>query len=140
MKDITKLRIGVIPVFDRTPTKYKILIDNIPLFESKGMFVSGQVQYHDLAVELESGAHTLDIRIDPTNEQFENIEIVEVAFQGHRLSDKELFLMSQYHLDEPRLIDNVLEHTIDQCTVIGWSGVYRIKFTTPILAWILRNF
>jgi hypothetical protein len=140
LKEIVKIRIGVVPVFDKTPTKYKILVDNALLFESQSAFVSGQVQYHDLSIDLDPGAHSLNIRLDPDSNQFENIEIVDVTFNGLKLRSDDLFLMSKYLLDEPRMIDGQMCTQVDQCNVIGWAGTYQIAFTTPIMAWFIRNF
>ncbi len=140
LKEIVKIRIGVIPVFDKTSTKYKILVDNTPLFESQGVFVSGQIQYHNLSVELEPGSHSLKVQIEPTNNQFENIEIIDVAFNDLKLRSADLFLMSEYLLDEPRMIDGQMCTQVAQCNVIGWAGTYQMAFTTPLMAWIIRNF
>ncbi len=129
----------MIPVFDNNPTKYKILVDHTPVFESTGDFVSGQAQYHDLDVELDAGRHCLDIRIDPTDRQFENIEIIELSFNNQKIRNDDLSLMSEYLLDHPRLIDGQLCNKLDQCNTIGWAGVYRFAFSTPMIPWILRN-
>ena len=140
MKDIVKIRIGVVPVFDNNPTKYKILVDNTLLFESNSEIVSGQPQHHDLTVELAAGKHNLDLRVEPTGLQFENIEVIDLAFNNQKLRDADLFLMSEYILDQPRMIHGEFEHKIDQCRVMVSPGVYRVSFTTPIMAWIIRNF
>lgn len=139
MKEIVKIRIGVIPVFDKTPTKYKILVDNTPLFESQGVFVSGQEQYHDLCVELEAGPHSLNLQLEPTNDQFENIKIIDVSFNHLKLRYDDLFLIGKYLLNEPRMIDGEMRTQVDQCNVIGWAGTYRIEFEIPLMAWIIRN-
>lgn len=139
MKEIVQIRIGIKPIFADTPSDYKILIDNIQLSQSYSTSVSGQVEYHVVESELESGIHCLDIRLNPTNKQFENIEIVEVAFNNQRLRDDDLFLMSEYLLDQERLVDGVVTNKINQCKCIGWGGVYRMKFPTPIIPWLLRN-
>jgi len=139
LKEIVKIRIGIVPVFNDTPSKYKILVDNALLFETNDAFVSGTTQYHDLTVQLDAGPHTLDIRVDPTGQQFENIEIVELIFNNKKSRDIDLFLLGEYHLDQPRLIDGVIEHKIAQCTVLGWPGTYRVPFTTPFMPWMIRN-
>jgi hypothetical protein len=140
LKEIVKIHIGVLPVFDKTPTKYKILVDNTLLFESQGVFLSGQVQYHDLSIELDPGEHSLNVLFDPINDQFENIKIVDIAFNDLKLRPDDLFLMSKYLLDEPRMIDGQMCTQVDQCNVIGWAGTYQIEFTTPLMAWFIRNF
>ena len=139
MKEIVQIRVGIIPIFVDTPTDYKILVDDTVLSQSYSRSISGQIEYHAVEIELESGTHNLDIRLDPTNKQFENIEIAEVYFNDQRLRNDDLFLMSEYLLDQERLVDGVLTNRIDQCTCIGWAGVYRIKFPTPIIPWLLRN-
>ena len=139
MKEIVQINVGVIPTFLISPTKYKIFLDNKLLFQSNGTFLSGQPQHHQFDVELDPGTHQLDIRIDPTNQQPETIQIIEIAFNNKKFTDVELFLMSKYLLDEPRSIDGIFTNKVDQCTHIGWAGVYRVSFTTPILLWLIRN-
>lgn len=139
LKEIVKIRIGIVPVFENSPSKYKILVDNKLFFETNNSFRSGTAQYHDLAVPLDPGPHNLDIRLDPTGLQFENIEVVQLAFNNQKARDIDCFLMGEYLLDQPRLIDGVLKNKIDQCTVLGFPGTYRVGFSTPIMAWMIRN-
>jgi hypothetical protein len=139
LKEIVKIRIGIVPVFENSPSKYKILVDDKLFVENNDSLISGATQYHDLAVSLDKGPHYLDIRIDPTGLQFENIEVVEIAFNNQKLRDIDCFLMGEYLLDQPRLIDGVLKNKIDQCTVLGFPGTYRVDFSTPIMVWMIRN-
>lgn len=139
MTEIVKIRIGVVPVFENDPTKYKILVDDTLLFEPNNVSVSGITQYHDLDVQLDAGPHTLSIRVDPTGLQFENIEIVEIAFNNQKLKDIDFFSLGEYLLDHPRLIDGVIEHKLDQCMVLGWPGTYQVSFATPLMPWMIRN-
>ena len=139
LKEIVKIRIGIVPVFENSPTKYKILVDDTLLFETNSVFVSGITQYHDLAVQLDAGPHNLAIRVYPTGQQFENIEIVEIAFNNQKLKEIDLFSLGEYLLDQPRLIDGVIEHKVDQCMVLGWPGTYQVGFATPIMPWMIRN-
>ena len=139
LTELVKIRIGIVPVFEINPTKYKILVDNTLLFETNDAFVSGATQYHDLAVQLDAGPHNLHIRAELTGRQFENIEIVEIAFNDHKLSDIDLFSLGEYLLDQPRLIDGIINHKVDQCTNLGWPGTYQVKFATPIMLWTIRN-
>jgi hypothetical protein len=139
LTEIVKIRVGIVPVFENNPTKYKIFVDDTLLFESNDVSVSGIPQYHDLAVQLEPGPHNLNIRVEPTGLQFENIEIVEIAFNNQKLKEIDLFSLGKYFLDQPRLIDGVIEHKVDQCMVLGWPGTYQVSFATPIMLWMIRN-
>jgi len=139
LTELVKIRIGIVPVFEINPTKYKILVDNTLLFETNNAFVSGATQYHDLAVQLDAGPHNLQIRLEPTGLQFENIQIVEIIFNNHKLSDIDLFSLGECIFDQPRLIDGVVGHKVDQCTNLGWPGTYQVKFATPIMLWTIRN-
>lgn len=139
MKELVKIQVGIRPIFHHTPTKYKILIDNTPVFESHRGLVSEQVQQHNLSVELDPGQHVLGVRIEPTNLQFENIEITSVSFNDQPLREADLYLMSKYHLDQARDIDGVSQHILDQCKILGWAGTYEIAFSSPVMPWIIRN-
>ena len=139
MKEQVQIKVGIKPTFDNTPVDYKILIDDTLMIQSQGAFVSGQLLEHDIDVELDPGPHRLDIRINPTDTQFENIEIVNVSFNEQSLRQIDLFLLSEYLLDQPRIVDGVSTDRLGQFTCIGWAGTYRINFPTPIIPWLLRN-
>lgn len=139
MKEKLQIKVGLKPTFKYTPTNYKIYIDDTLMIESQPPFSSRQVLEHIIDAELDKGIHYLNIRIFPTNLQFENIEILKVSFNDQTLREIDLFLLSEYLLDEPRIIDGVKTDKIEQCTCIGWRGVYRIKFSIPIVPFLLKH-
>lgn len=139
LTETVNLRIGIVPVFENIPSTYQILVDNVVLFETDNTMISGSVQHHDLCVPLTPGSHDLNIRFLPTGQQFENIQVVGLEFNTLKLRDIDLYLMSEYLLDQPRLVDGLMTHKIDQCTVLGWAGTYRFGFSTPIMPWMIRN-
>jgi len=155
-------KMGISGTFwDRRP-QYKITLNEKIIAEGEIKGASGEIEYHDFAVELDEGSHTIALHFlnksddqtvkDPEStddnliiakDMLLKIESLEVdgihmpvgADYGNDID------YGVYKINQPvpyyQGKENITE--LRGITNMGWNGRYEIPFTTPFYIWLLET-
>jgi hypothetical protein len=131
--------------WDKRP-QFSIWLDDHVVIQTS--ISSESQQTHKFTHTLDSGEHTLSIRLENkfpsdtkiingevTDDMLLNIDDIEIdkISLGHLLWDAE------YKLDKPQQYNGKEITQLDKCVNLGWNGTYILKFSSPFYIWLLEK-
>jgi hypothetical protein len=139
---------------DKMPA-YSILLDDTLIKQATITQPTDVIEVIEFTAPISEGSHELKIRLENKDssdtivrkerDDSTEYEIIKdmllniVGIEVDEISLGQLIWDSEYILDKPILIDDVLVEKIDKCVNFGHNGTYVLHFTSPFYLWLLEK-
>ena len=137
---------------DKIPA-YSIFLDDQLIKQATITQPTDVTEIIEFTSTISEGSHELKIRLENKEDSDvlkDNYESEDYTILGDMLlnvvdievdeiSLGQLIWDSEYIVDKPRIVDDVLVEKLDGCVNFGQNGTYVLHFTSPFYLWLLEK-